>query len=317
MKRMRIAAVVVLLVGTLVGVTATSTMSVQTERNESTLALAIFVNRLELSPEQMRTVRDHLTDVLAAVDAIEQRRASFEDEMIRFRGSSEELDERLLAFREETAAAHDALQETLRSAVDDLKDTLTIRQGEIIARFVHELRSRQAVPAVGFGPLSVERSASPGRVIVSREENGLLALLRGIRGRITALVHEDGEACDELEMPRWFFDPDRMSERMRDRMGSEGPQAAERFMRAQLGWGFPVDSARYWMLGLIDPAAPGEEFFDESGGLTGLAQHGWQLEYDRFEQVDGLTLPTRIRMVNSRARLKVVVARWKLLSDPA
>jgi hypothetical protein len=39
-------------------------------------------------------------------------------------------------------------------------------------------------------------------------------------------VHEDGEAYDELEMPR-FFDPDHMSERMRDRMGAEGPQATE------------------------------------------------------------------------------------------
>ena len=96
-----------------------------------------------------------------------------------------------------------------------------------------------------------------------------------------------------------------------------GPRAAERFMQDQVGWGFPVASARYWVLGLIDPAAPGQEFFDAAGGITGLRQHGWDLSFERFVEVDGLTLPTRMTMQNPRVRLKVVVSRWKLLDDAA
>ncbi|HJP05523.1 MAG: outer membrane lipoprotein LolB [Chromatiales bacterium] len=95
-----------------------------------------------------------------------------------------------------------------------------------------------------------------------------------------------------------------------------GSAAAESFLDDQLGWSFPAGSARYWMLGLIDPDQPGHEFFDAEGGLTGISQHGWQLGYKRFADVNGLVLPTRIEMANSNANLRIVIARWKLRLEP-
>lgn len=91
-----------------------------------------------------------------------------------------------------------------------------------------------------------------------------------------------------------------------------GPSAAEAFLDEQLGWSFPAESARYWMLGLVDPARAGQEFFDATGGLTGISQHGWQIDYSRFADVNGFALPTRIDMANSNANLRIVIARWKL-----
>jgi outer membrane lipoprotein LolB len=91
-----------------------------------------------------------------------------------------------------------------------------------------------------------------------------------------------------------------------------GADAAQLFLQAQLGWSFPADSARYWVLGLLDPRAPGEEVFDAEGRLAGLSQHGWQLSFDRFTEVSGFALPTRISMENPNARLKIVVSKWKL-----
>jgi outer membrane lipoprotein LolB len=91
-----------------------------------------------------------------------------------------------------------------------------------------------------------------------------------------------------------------------------GADAAEMFLQDQLGWSFPADSARYWVLGLLDPRMPGKERFDAAGGLAGLSQHGWQLTYERFVDVNGFTLPTRISMENPNARLRIVVGRWKL-----
>ncbi len=70
------------------------------------------------------------------------------------------------------------------------------------------------------------------------------------------------------------------------------------------------------MLGLIDPDQPGHELFDAEGGLTGISQHGWQLGYKRFADVNGLVLPTRIEMANSNVNLRIVIARWKLRLEP-
>lgn len=92
----------------------------------------------------------------------------------------------------------------------------------------------------------------------------------------------------------------------------EGSDAAEAFLQDQLGWSFPAGSARYWVLGLADPNAPGEEHFDADGSLTGLSQHGWQLGFERFADVNGFVLPTRINMVSPNVSLRIVIAKWKL-----
>ena len=89
-----------------------------------------------------------------------------------------------------------------------------------------------------------------------------------------------------------------------------GETAAERFMDEQFGWSFPVRSARFWMRGLLDPAAPGERVFDEAGELTGLRQHGWDVSLTRFAAVDGRLLPVRLTLENPQLRLKAAVSSW-------
>jgi len=89
-----------------------------------------------------------------------------------------------------------------------------------------------------------------------------------------------------------------------------GPGAAERFMDEQFGWSFPVRSARFWMRGLLDPAAPGERLFAESGELTGLRQHGWDVSLTRFASVDDRLLPVRVTLENPQIRLKAAISNW-------
>lgn len=91
-----------------------------------------------------------------------------------------------------------------------------------------------------------------------------------------------------------------------------GADAAEGFLQQQLGWSFPAASVRFWMLGLLDPAAPGEQRFDAGGGLAGLQQSGWSVNYLRFAEVDGQSLPTRIDLENPHARVRLVVDQWTL-----
>lgn len=91
-----------------------------------------------------------------------------------------------------------------------------------------------------------------------------------------------------------------------------GPKAAERFMQEQLGWSFPVQSTRYWLRGLRDPAVPGQEIFDAYGELRELNQHGWQILYERFTVIDGFALPSRMVLQNSSAKLRIVISKWRL-----
>jgi len=89
-----------------------------------------------------------------------------------------------------------------------------------------------------------------------------------------------------------------------------GPDAAERLMRDHLGWSFPVLSARYWIRGLLDPAAVGDRQFGEAGELRGLAQHGWTVSFERFAEFDGHWLPVKLVLENTELRLKAVVSDW-------
>lgn len=94
-----------------------------------------------------------------------------------------------------------------------------------------------------------------------------------------------------------------------------GAAAAEIFMTEEFGWAFPVASSRYWMLGLLDPAAAGSEEFGGDGQLLAIRQHGWHIRYQRFAEFDGSWLPTRLELENERVRLRIVVQRWLLQPD--
>jgi outer membrane lipoprotein LolB len=93
-----------------------------------------------------------------------------------------------------------------------------------------------------------------------------------------------------------------------------GPDAAEQFLHDQLGWSFPAGSMRYWVMGLLDPAAPGDEQFDEQGALLEITQHGWSINYERFSEYDGFALPTRVSMENGSTRLRIVISKWSMLA---
>jgi len=92
-----------------------------------------------------------------------------------------------------------------------------------------------------------------------------------------------------------------------------GPDAAESFMREQLGWSFPAGSTRYWVLGVLDPAFDGLEVFDpEDGDLVRLEQGGWTVSLERFVQQDQLLLPDRLVLENPRTRIRLAISRWAL-----
>jgi outer membrane lipoprotein LolB len=94
-----------------------------------------------------------------------------------------------------------------------------------------------------------------------------------------------------------------------------GPDALEQLLREQLGWYFPAAAARYWVLGVADPAVPATAVRDADGRMAALEQHGWRITYQRFAEFDGAMLPVKLRMESVRAELRVVVSRWSLAAS--
>ena len=92
-----------------------------------------------------------------------------------------------------------------------------------------------------------------------------------------------------------------------------GPEAADRFLEAQLGWSFPAVSARYWLLGIPAPGRPYRERYDDSGWLVAIEQQGWSVRYDGFSERGPHWLPRRISVENDSGRLRLVLDEFSTL----
>ena len=84
------------------------------------------------------------------------------------------------------------------------------------------------------------------------------------------------------------------------------------------GWRFPVSGIRYWVRGLPAPAPQPQARVehDEAGRLQHLQQSGWDIEYTRFERIDGWNWPTRLRLSTGELVVRLVIDEW-LLPVPA
>lgn len=87
--------------------------------------------------------------------------------------------------------------------------------------------------------------------------------------------------------------------------------SAEELMQSHAGWQVPLAGLRYWILGRPDPEAPLGGFeLDAAGRLASLRQLGWHIRYERYGEFDGMALPTRLSLENSRLRAKIAVRTW-------
>ena len=96
------------------------------------LPMVLLVNRLELSRQQMETLLSTINGLLDQTAVLDQKRDAFEQEMIAFSGTAEELDVRLAAFQTQMKTARTALDDEMAAAISTLPDTLTMKQGEIL-----------------------------------------------------------------------------------------------------------------------------------------------------------------------------------------
>ena len=101
---------------------------------------------------------------------------------------------------------------------------------------------------------------------------------------------------------------------------SDGRRASaaspEALLEQEIGWSVPLQGLRYWIVGAPVPdVASSKMELDDLGRLALLEQAGWTVVYERYDTVDGLSLPERIRFSNASVDATVVVRRWKVERD--
>jgi len=189
--------------------------------DESNLPMLILVNRLELSEEQMEVLQDILIDLLQEKETVDAVRAEFEQVMIEFNGTGEELDELLATFREDQGTVAEAMHESIEASVDEVRDLLSINQGIALRESLPELLGG------GGGSLGPDRGVgqlqnSPGMMGNSMPSlpmgrSGMGQMQQAPRGEQRQSPMQGSTRMDDR---RGSFDRDSMSSMMQERFGN-------------------------------------------------------------------------------------------------
>ncbi len=222
-KRMMTVLSMVLVVGLIAAIPASTQILAGGSSNEavaeSNLPMVILVNRLELSEQQMADLYDLLSDLVAEREGAAERTAEFEQTMIEFSGSEEELDELLVAFREDQQVFAEALRLSLETSLDEVRDLLSINQGLVLQDEFPQLLGRAVL---GAGPSSGRSQAMAQRMEKRMETSsvggGEIMGRSAVGGRMQRQVQEDAAACTGT------CEDEAVSDIQRGRMGGEMAQ---------------------------------------------------------------------------------------------
>ncbi|MEM1089498.1 MAG: lipoprotein insertase outer membrane protein LolB [Pseudomonadota bacterium] len=78
------------------------------------------------------------------------------------------------------------------------------------------------------------------------------------------------------------------------------------------GWQIPVEALTWWVVGSAQPGFPATEQRHETGYLTALRQHGWQVKFEGRLSAGPGTLPRKITAVRGKDRVRLLVKGWRL-----
>lgn len=94
----------------------------------------------------------------------------------------------------------------------------------------------------------------------------------------------------------------------------DGATTALRDIEAELwyryGWKIPVESLRYWVLGIPDPRVPSKTDVGDDDLLVTLTQRDWEVSVSDYREVGGQQMPRRLAAKNAETSVRLVVDRW-------
>lgn len=77
------------------------------------------------------------------------------------------------------------------------------------------------------------------------------------------------------------------------------------------GWMLPISGLRYWVRGTPAPGSEARTSRDAQGRLTRLEQDGWDINYIRYQVVDGAAWPAKLRLEREDIVVKLVIDQWQ------
>jgi outer membrane lipoprotein LolB len=96
-----------------------------------------------------------------------------------------------------------------------------------------------------------------------------------------------------------------------DSRGRTGRHADPDALVAEIwGWQLPVAALKYWIRGIPQPGRAVEDAEFAGAEVTRFRQSGWLVEPGAYREVDGLALPTRLRLEGEGAVLTLLINRW-------
>ena len=161
-----------------------------------------------------------------------------------------------------------------------------VRRPQLQARDKFELKGRVAVAAAGEG--------FNARLRWTQEGKQTRMSLDGPLGAGGVQVTSDGSAVSIVTSRG-------------DRLDNDAARAE---LAKRLGFDPPLDSLRYWIQGVPEPAHPAQETLDSQQRLAALQQDGWQINYTDYMSVGGEWLPSKLTLQREGVRLRVVVDGW-------
>ncbi|HTC44765.1 MAG TPA: lipoprotein insertase outer membrane protein LolB [Steroidobacteraceae bacterium] len=87
-------------------------------------------------------------------------------------------------------------------------------------------------------------------------------------------------------------------------------QAAHAELVRRMGFEPPLNSLRYWIQGVPDPASPSTETADAQGYLGSLAQSDWTVTFSGYMQTADGALPQKLTVARGNVRVRLIIEAW-------
>ncbi len=74
----------------------------------------------------------------------------------------------------------------------------------------------------------------------------------------------------------------------------------------------PLHNLYYWVRGVKAPGAVHASHVDATGHFTSLTQGGYTVQYEGYQTVQGIDLPTKLRVKGPGGQLKLIIKHWEI-----
>jgi len=136
-----------------------------------------------------------------------------------------------------------------------------------------------------------------GRLRWKQEGDDFTATVSGPLGIGTVRIEGDANSVE-------ITDKDGVTTVLRD---------VERELYYRYGWTIPVESLRYWVLGIPDPRIPATSEFDDQDRIKHLEQRGWGVEVGRYREAGGQLMPARLIASSNETTVRMIIDNWVFL----